>query len=113
MRLNLNQYEHLSLGYALTTHKAQGTTVEHAWIYTTPRNATRDLLYVQASRARESMSIYCPGHDLGEDLAQFQRALDHTRPSPLLVSQELRREGLSVDHCLDADEKRRRMGWRR
>lgn len=76
VRVNLNNYEHLSLGYALTTHRAQGSTVDHALVYTTPERASRDMVYVQASRARSRLGVYCPGHDLGEDLAELSRSLE-------------------------------------
>ena len=75
VRLNLNKYTNTSLGYALTTHKAQGSTVDRAFTYTTAESAARDMLYVQTSRAREEMRVYAPGHDLGEDLQDFQHAL--------------------------------------
>jgi len=73
IRVDLGKYKDLSLGYALTTHKAQGATVDEAFVYTTPERAARDMIYVQASRQRESLQVYAPGHDLGEDLAAMER----------------------------------------
>lgn len=39
-------------GYALTTHKAQGMTVERAVVYIQGQNLSREMAYVQASRAK-------------------------------------------------------------
>lgn len=87
VRVNLNRYKHTSLGYALTTHKAQGSTVDNALVYTTPQRAARDMVYVQTSRARESVNVYCPGHDLGEDLADFERSLERDSGPKELATQ--------------------------
>ena len=64
----LDEYPHLRLGYALTTHKAQGMTVERAFILAGGVMADRELTYVQASRARGTTRWYV-GHDL-EDVTQ-------------------------------------------
>ncbi len=64
----LDGYPHLRLGYALTTHKAQGMTVERAFILTGGALTDRELTYVQASRARGTTRWYV-GQDL-EDVTQ-------------------------------------------
>ncbi|PZP51392.1 MAG: hypothetical protein DI596_14585 [Azospira oryzae] len=40
-------------GYCITTHRAQGVTVERAVVYSSP-DVTREMAYVQASRARDA-----------------------------------------------------------
>jgi len=85
VRVNLNKYEETSLGYALTTHKAQGSTVDSVFVYTTVGSARQDLMYVQASRARDHMAVYCPGHDLGEDLADLERSLGRDTSDQLAI----------------------------
>ncbi|GEM_PF-550271 len=85
VRVNLNRYKKTSLGYALTTHKAQGSTVDSVFVYTTVDAARRDMMYVQTSRAREHMAVYCPGHDLGEDLADLERSLEQDWRTQLAV----------------------------
>lgn len=49
--------EHLELGYATTAHRAQGRTVDtaHAFVSVTTQ---REVLYVSASRGRESNRLY-------------------------------------------------------
>ena len=89
VRVNLNSYSELSLGYALTTHKAQGSTVDSAFVYTTPGAASRDMLYVQTSRARNHLGVYAPGHDMGEDLGEMQRALGRPTGGELALEAQL------------------------
>lgn len=81
VRVNLEQYPHVTLGYAFTTHKGQGETVQSSYIYTTPRDAGREKIYVQASRHAESIHVYSPGHHQFEDLAELSVAMqkEHTR----------------------------------
>ena len=49
--------EHLDLGYAVTTHRAQGVTVDTAHVVVTP-STTRENLYVSMTRGRESNIAY-------------------------------------------------------
>lgn len=88
VRVDLSAYTDLSLGYALTSHKAQGSTVDRCFTYTTPERAARDMMYVQTSRARQEMRVYAPGHDLGEDLADFEHSLKHETGVRKLAAQQ-------------------------
>lgn len=69
----LGAYPHLRLGYALTTHKAQGMTVDRAFILTGGGLTDRELTYVQASRARDTTRWYI-GHDLDEVTRRMTRS---------------------------------------
>ncbi len=55
--IDINQYPHLRLGYALTTHKAQGATFERTLVLTGP-GQDRELTYVEASRASQETRWY-------------------------------------------------------
>lgn len=48
----------VSLGYAVTTHKGQGTTVERAYVLVGGTMQDREISYVQVSRAREETRLY-------------------------------------------------------
>ncbi|MBP2631449.1 MAG: TrwC relaxase [Firmicutes bacterium] len=60
-KVNLAEYNSLDHGYCVTTHKAQGMTVDKAIINvdsTQKALNTRNSYYVDVSRARNSVSIY-------------------------------------------------------
>lgn len=57
--VDLKKYEALRLGYAVTTHKAQGLTTDTTLILTGPMQ-DRELSYVQISRARHRSEIFGP-----------------------------------------------------
>lgn len=71
--LNADGYEHLRLGYALTTHKAQGMTTENAFILTGGSMTDREMSYVQASRARGTTRWYVVD-ELSSVLPQMKRS---------------------------------------
>jgi ATP-dependent exoDNAse (exonuclease V) alpha subunit len=72
-------YAHLAHGYAVTTHKAQGVTVDRTLILGGGDMASRELAYVQMSRHRESARLYVDQtevdqaatiHDLAKELGR-------------------------------------------
>lgn len=53
------QYDHVDHGYAVTGHKAQGSTVDRAHVLATDSGlSSREWAYVAGSRAREETHIY-------------------------------------------------------
>ena len=79
-------YSHLRLGYALTTHKAQGMTTEQSYVLTGPMQ-NRELTYVQASRARGDTRFFVGSEDL-------QRTADRmARSQPKELATDLAAEG--------------------
>lgn len=75
-------YPHLQLAYALTTHKAQGMTVEQAFVYVDETAINREAAYVQASRARGLCSFY----GVGDDLNALEPGMNRSRPKVLATS---------------------------
>ena len=79
--------EHVELGYASTAHRAQGRTVDTAHVLVSP-TTTREVLYVSATRGRESNQLYVDtsydpdpetGHERGVP-PQNVRDVPHRRP---------------------------------
>jgi conjugative relaxase-like TrwC/TraI family protein len=71
--------EHVELGYATTCHRAQGRTTGTAHVVVSPAT-TRELLYVAASRGRESNRLYVetaydPDPATGHDALTPERAV--------------------------------------
>lgn len=84
----VGEYDHLSLGYAVTTHKAQGATVDRTFILAETIMQDRELSYVQMSRAREEAHIYVSKADAGEDNCELVRQMERSRPHELAHERE-------------------------
>ena len=52
------KYAHLSHGYAVTTHKAQGVTVDKTFVLGGGSMTNREMAYVQMSRHRDAAHLY-------------------------------------------------------
>jgi Ti-type conjugative transfer relaxase TraA len=81
--LPVDTYPHLKLGYAVTTHKSQGATVEHAYVLVGGPMTDRELSYVQASRARWQTRLYVEESEAGEELAALARQMGRSRAKHL------------------------------
>lgn len=77
--IQLDDFGHVSLGYATTTHKAQGATVDRAYVLAGGRMQDRELSYVQASRARESTRFYATPDVAGDALAGLAARMERSR----------------------------------
>lgn len=71
--------EHLSLGYACTTHKAQGATSLRAYILAGGSMQDRELSYVQASRSRQQTTFYVTRAEAGDHLTQLAKQMTRSR----------------------------------
>ncbi|MGH8200466.1 MAG: MobF family relaxase [Steroidobacteraceae bacterium] len=54
----VSDHPHLEHGYALTAHKAQGASVERAYVLAHESLSAREWSYVAGSRAREAVHLY-------------------------------------------------------
>ncbi len=54
----LKDHPHIEHGYALTAHKAQGASVERAYVLAHESMSAREWSYVAGSRAREAVHLY-------------------------------------------------------
>jgi ATP-dependent exoDNAse (exonuclease V) alpha subunit len=83
-RIDLKQYDNVELGYAITTHKGQGITVErNAYVLAGGPMQDLHLSYVQASRAKELTRFYVDRREAGEELAQLAGAMSRDREKKL------------------------------
>lgn len=69
----LSEYKELRLAYAFTTHKLQGSTVEHAYVHLGGAMSSREMSYVQGSRHKESIRLYTDEFEAGPELTQRVR----------------------------------------
>ena len=72
-------YQHIDLGYAITTHKGQGKTVDNAFVLAGGSMQDRELSYVQMSRSRHETKIYIEKSDAGETLTELSKQMNKSR----------------------------------
>ncbi|RMH19161.1 MAG: hypothetical protein D6696_11320, partial [Acidobacteria bacterium] len=83
VRLELERYGHLEHAYALTVHKAQGSTVDHAHVLAGP-HADRHLAYVALSRHRRELTVYADRQRFPTRL-ELERAFGYRPPKDLIT----------------------------
>lgn len=71
----LDRYPHVSLGYALTGHRAQGLTCENSFSLISSDFAGREMAYVHASRARAEAHLYLDDKTAGKSLTGLENLL--------------------------------------
>lgn len=72
---NTTSYSHLRLGYATTTHAAQGTTIERSFVLAGTSMLSSELSYVQLTRHRDEIYIVAPRGSVGEDIEAMAEAM--------------------------------------
>lgn len=81
--LDPDAYPHIQLGYASTTHKAQGATVDKVFVLAGGSMGDRELSYVQTSRARKDAFIAAAVPTIEEDLAELARSMSTSHQKEL------------------------------
>ena len=79
LRLSLHDYDSIQLGYATTTHKAQGATVDSAFVLLGGPMQDRELSYVQLSRARGETRLYSEKLDVGDTVQELSKVAEKSR----------------------------------
>jgi len=96
VRVTAEVNDSIDLGYALTTHKAQGQTVDRAFVLGSATLQSRELAYVQLSRARERTDLFFSETDAGEDLAELKRAMERSTVRALALEEQERLRELEL-----------------
>lgn len=84
--IDTKRYANVALGYALTTHKAQGATVRNSFVLLGGGMQDRELSYVQASRAKETTRFYVDEVSAGAKLKDIVRQMTMSHQKELAVS---------------------------
>lgn len=82
----LHDYEHIRLGYAVTTHKGQGMTGHNIYVLTDESMQDRELSYVQTSRARNQTHIFTTELEAGPELAQLSATMNRSHQKELATT---------------------------
>ncbi len=109
----LSRYDrnNITLGYCVTTHKAQGATVDSAFIFSYGTMTDAQMAYVQASRARNETRIYTTKDEAGPELSDLAEAMSRSRKKTMAhdateeasTSPSKVRQGLSLKLCYERD----------
>ena len=81
--VNLKDYDEVGLGYAVTTHKAQGMTAQNVFVLTDEAMQSRELSYVQLSRSRAETKIFTTEIELGDDGVTLAKTMARSREKRL------------------------------
>jgi len=84
----LDRYKDVVLGYAITTHKAQGKTFESTCVLTGSAMQDRELTYVQASRARGTTRIFATFDQM--DTGELTKMMNKSNQK--LIAQQMREQ---------------------
>jgi len=76
-----NQYDAIEHGYALTTHKSQGITVDKAFVLIGGSMQDRETSYVQMSRARHETKIFLTSSQVEDELDRAGLQSSEKNPS--------------------------------
>jgi conjugative relaxase-like TrwC/TraI family protein len=91
------KYPHITLGYASTVHRAQGSTSLRAYILSGGPLQSREAAYVENSRAREQTRIFATFAEEGEDtflklVLEMKRSREKRMAHGVLREQEVDRD---------------------
>jgi Ti-type conjugative transfer relaxase TraA len=79
-------YPHVRLGYAMTTHKAQGDTRQQSFVLLGGPMQDRELSYVELSRTRGKTFLFTDRLEAGDELAQLARGMARSRQKDLAAT---------------------------
>ena len=79
VRFSVRDYDALSLGYALTTHKSQGMTMDNGLVMAGPNWINKELTYVQLSRFRKETHLFCDAAVAGDDQKDLIRRMSKSQ----------------------------------
>ena len=75
IELSSLQNDALSLGYAATSHKLQGATVDNAYVLLSGPLNSKEMAYVQATRARHATHLFADATTAGKQLERLEKSL--------------------------------------
>ena len=103
LTVSLSTYDrdNITLGYSVTTHKAQGATVENAYVFLYGLMTDQQMVYVQASRARNGTRFYTTDDEAGPELSDLTEAMSRSR-----------KKTFAHDVIEEGEKQRRRRGLR-
>lgn len=98
VNISLEDYDHIKLGYAVTTHKSQGMTAKNTYILAGGAMQDREMSYVQVSRAKGKTQIYTDKIEAGDNLTSLSRQMSKSRQKDLAsdVLSKVKRQEMAI-----------------
>jgi ATP-dependent exoDNAse (exonuclease V) alpha subunit len=103
----VTEHPHIEHGYALTAHKAQGVSVERAYVLAHEALSAKEWSYVAGSRAREAVHLYAErttADDLERIMGRSHKkdtTLDYVgsapTPSPVMPALTVAKESVALE----------------
>jgi ATP-dependent exoDNAse (exonuclease V) alpha subunit len=93
----LTKYEEVQLGYAVTTHKAQGVTIDKAYILAGGIMQDRELSYVQMSRSRVETKIFIDKGEEGQTVKDLAKNMSRSRQKEIALDKVLSSEDQKIN----------------
>lgn len=77
--LPLADYPHFTRGFAMSTHKGQGQTVENSYVLVGGSMQAKELTYTQISRAKGATMLYATSQDAGRNTEGLEAMIGRSR----------------------------------
>ena len=84
--IDTNSYDHIKLGYAVTTHKAQGDTKRQSFVLVGGSMQDRELSYVQLSRSTGKTFLFTDRQEAGDNLAALSKEMARSRQKQMALT---------------------------
>jgi ATP-dependent exoDNAse (exonuclease V) alpha subunit len=81
--ISTKYYKDLALGYAVTTHRAQGVTTENAFVLLGGGMQDKETTFVQLSRARGTTRLFTDRLEAGPKLENLVKQVEKSRAKNL------------------------------
>ena len=108
VKFSLERYDHIKLGYAMTTHKGQGVTVERAYILAGGSMQDREISYVQTSRSRAETQIFADRETAGDGAYRLVKQMSESRAKEMAHAAAQRAEKENTNRQTDKTNKTER-----
>jgi conjugative relaxase-like TrwC/TraI family protein len=103
--VDYDQFPHLALGYASTTHKAQGETVSEAYVLTGSTMQDKHLAYVQGSRAKDKTHFFMTESEAGDELSDLVKRMSKDRQRTTARQEQEKAFGVEKEPTQDLDQR--------
>lgn len=103
--VDYEQFPHLDLGYASTTHRAQGETVSEAYVLTGSTMQDKHLAYVQGSRAKDKTHFFMTESEAGDELSDLVKRMSKDRQRTTARQEQEKAHGIEKEPARELEQR--------